>query len=228
MQGVFVTCYISSGDEAEHHEDPQEHGANGGPNALSPPPPGTATSPRALRHQPSFPVGPGCTLGCSYDFSPPPSAAHDTQPTETTVMATLEQEVKLFDDFSRRKLPLQSSVTPKRQWKPAFQNRDSRPCIARCVLVFGALQGCSYQGEMDFPRGAVLFLYQEYIQTYAVPIITVEANSSFQVPGGQTWPLRKLCAQEAPSLLIPSSFGLPACFCLPSQPLGALTYFGSR
>lgn len=114
MWGVFVTCYISSGDEAEHHEDPQEHGADGGPNALSPPPAGTATSPRALRHQPSFSVGPGCTLGCSHNFSPPPSTAHDAQPTETTVMAMLEQEVKLFDDFSLRKLPLQSSVTPKR------------------------------------------------------------------------------------------------------------------
>jgi len=28
-------------------------------------------------------------------------------------MATLEQEVNLFDDFSLRKLPLQGSVTPK-------------------------------------------------------------------------------------------------------------------
>lgn len=112
--GGFVTCYISSGDEAEHHEDPQEHGANGGPNALSPPPPGTATSPGAPRHQPSFPVGLGCTLSCSHNFSPPPSAAHDTQPSETTVMATLEQEVNLFDDCSLRKLLLQSSVTPKR------------------------------------------------------------------------------------------------------------------
>lgn len=111
--GGFVTCYISRGDEAEHHEDPQEHGANGGPNALSPPPPGTATSPGAPRHQPSFPVGLGCTLSCSHNFSPPPSAAHDTQPSETTVMATLEQEVNLFDDFSLRKLLLQSSVTPK-------------------------------------------------------------------------------------------------------------------
>ena len=45
--GGFVTCYISSGDEAEHHEDPQEHGADGGPDALSPPTPGTATSPGA-------------------------------------------------------------------------------------------------------------------------------------------------------------------------------------
>lgn len=175
--GGFVTCYISGGDEAEHHEDPQEHGANGGPDALSPPPPGTVTSPRASYHQPSFPVGPGCTLSCSHNFSPPPSAAHDTQPSETTVMAMLEQEVKLFDDF--RMLPLQSSVTPENQWKPTFQNKNLCPCIARCMLVSGALQGCFSQWEMDFPRGAVLLFYQEYIQIYAVPIIMVDANSSF-------------------------------------------------
>lgn len=136
MWGVFVTCYISSGDEAEHHEDPQEHGANGGPAALSPPPAGTATSPRAPQHQPSFPVGPGCTLGCSRNFSPPPSTAHDTLPSETTIMAMLEQEVKLFDDFSLRKLHLQSSVIPKRCWKSAFQDRDCQPCIAKCGYVW--------------------------------------------------------------------------------------------
>lgn len=28
--GGIVTCYISSRDEAEHHEDPHEHGVNGG------------------------------------------------------------------------------------------------------------------------------------------------------------------------------------------------------
>lgn len=126
--GRIVTCYISSRDEAEHHEDPHEHGANGGPDALSPPPPGTVTSPRALHHQLSFLVGPACTLRCLHNFSPP-SAAHDTQPSETTVIAMLEQEVKSFDDFSHRKLPLQSSVTPKRQWKPTFQNRDSYPAL---------------------------------------------------------------------------------------------------
>lgn len=169
--------------------------------------------PGPCRHQPSFPMGPGCTLGSSHNFSPPPSAAHDAQPSETTVMAMLEQEVKLFDDFSLRKSLLQSSVTPKRQWKLAFRNRDSRPCTARRVLVFGALQGCSYQGEMDFPTGTAPFLYQEQVQTYPVPIIMVDANSSFQVPGGQTRPLRKLCAQEAPSLLTPRSrnFSLLAC-----------------
>lgn len=138
MWGVFVTCYISSGDEAEHHEDPQEHGANGGPDALSPPPAGTATSPRAPQHQPSFPVGPGCTLRCSRNFSPPPSTAHDTLPSETTIMAMLEQEVKLFDDFSLRKLPLQSSIIPKRCWKSAFQDRDCQPCIAKCGYVWGS------------------------------------------------------------------------------------------
>lgn len=69
MWGVFVTCYISSGDEEEHHEDPQKHGVNGGPAALSPPPAGTAVTPRAPQHQPSFPVWPGCTLRIAYTIS---------------------------------------------------------------------------------------------------------------------------------------------------------------
>lgn len=55
---------------------------------------------------PSFLVGPGCTLRCSHNFSPPPSAAHDALPSKTTVTAMLEQEVKLFYDFSLRKLPV--------------------------------------------------------------------------------------------------------------------------
>lgn len=107
MWGFFVTCYISSGDEEEHHEDPQEHGGNGGPTALSPPPAGTATTPRAPQHQPSFPVRPGCTLWCLDNFSPPCSAARDTLPSKTTVTAMLEQEVKMFDDFSLRQRQLQ-------------------------------------------------------------------------------------------------------------------------
>lgn len=45
-------------------------------------------------------------LSGAHGFSPPPSAAHDTLPSKTTVTAMLEQEVKLFDDFSLRKLPL--------------------------------------------------------------------------------------------------------------------------
>lgn len=35
--------------------------------------------------------------------------------------------------------------------------------------MFGALQGCCYQGETDFPRGTALFLYQEYIQMKGFP-----------------------------------------------------------
>jgi len=57
---------------------------------------------------------------------------------------------------------------------------------------------------------------------YAVIVIIVEATSSFQVPGGQLWPLRKSCAQEALPLLAPRNRNLPllacrlASACLPS------------
>lgn len=54
--------------------------------ALPPLPGARATS------LPPFPLGLGYTFGCSH-FSPP-STAHDTQPTETTLMAALEEEVK--------------------------------------------------------------------------------------------------------------------------------------
>lgn len=103
---AFVTCYIGSGDEAEHHEDPQEHGADGGPAALSPPPAGTPGLPGPRATSRPVPVGPGCTLACSHSFSPPPSAAHDAQPSETTAMEVFEQEVHSFGGFTLRKFPL--------------------------------------------------------------------------------------------------------------------------
>lgn len=174
MWGVFVTCYISSGDEEEHQEDPQEHGVNGGPAALSPPPAGTAATPRAPQHQPSFPVWPGCTLRCSHNLSPPLSAARGTLPSKT-VTAMLEQEVELFDDFSLRKLLLWSSVMLKRCWNPSFQEGTVRP-VLQGVVMFGALQGCSCQGGMEFPRDAVLFIYQEYIHMYTGSIMTGDAT----------------------------------------------------
>lgn len=226
MWGDFVTCYISSGDEAEHHEDPQEHGANGGPDALSPPPAGTATSPRAPQHQPSFPVGPGCTLGCSRNFSPPPSTAHDTLPSETTIMAMLEQEVKLFDHFSLRKLPLQSSVIPKRCWKSAFQDRD---LYCKVWLCLGLCKAAPVREEWtSLETQCSLFTKSTYTCTLVLSPWEMQTQvSKFLVarpgPSGSCV-LRNL---HLSSILGASSFSLPSCFCLFSQPLGTLTYFGS-
>lgn len=41
---------------------------------------------------------------------------------------------------------------------------------------------------------------------YTGSITMGDTNTSFQVPGGQTWPLRKLCAQEPSPFLNPRSF----------------------
>lgn len=154
-------------------------------------------------HSTSLPSlwGQGAPLRCWRNFSPPPSAAHDTLPSETTVMAMLEQEVQLFYDFSPRNLPLKSLIMLKRCWKPAFQD------------MFGALQGCSCQDGMDFPRDAVVFIYQESVPMYTRCILMGDTNTSFQVPGGQTWPLRKLCAQKPSSFLTPRSRNLPLLAC---------------
>lgn len=122
-------------------------------------------------------------------------------------------------------LPLGSFPCASARPSSACQQR-SPPCTVQslccrmCATAWG-FAGLPLLGEMWIPqRCSALPLPRAYTY-HSIPIATVEGNSSFQVPGGQTWPLRKLCAQEAQLSSLPGAetfLPWPAALLLPAFP----------